>query len=120
MLSIKELATRRKKRNRFTLSQKSGGRLRLSIHRSLNNIYAQVIDDEKGVTLVAASSLDKDLKTKVKTGGNNAAAKEVGMLVASRALKAGISEVVFDRGAFKYHGRVKSVADGAREGGLKF
>lgn len=120
MLSIKQLAARRKKRNRFSLSQKSAGRIRLSIHRSMNNIYAQIIDDVKGVTVASASSLDKELKSKLKNGGNNAAAKEVGMLVASRAIKAGVSEVVFDRGAFKYHGRVKSVAEGAREAGLKF
>jgi len=120
MLSVKQLETRRKKRNRFSLAKKSAGRVRLSIHRSLNNLSAQIIDDTKGLTLASASTLDKELKSKIKNGGNVAAAKEVGKLVAERAIKAGVSEVVFDRGMYRYHGRVKSCADGAREGGLKF
>ena len=89
---------------------------RLNVFRSLKNIYAQIIDDEKGVTLVSASSLElKDIY-----GGNKAAAKEVGKLVAQKATEAGITEVVFDRGGYIYHGRVANLAEGAREGGLKF
>ena len=120
MLKPKELAARRKQRNRHSLGQKSSGRLRLSIHRSSNHIYLQVIDDSKGQTLVAASSLDKELAANLPNGGNIEAAKQVGKLLAARAVKAGIAEVVFDRGMYRYHGRVKSCAEGAREGGLKF
>lgn len=93
-------------------------RPRLSVHRTGKQIYAQVIDDIKGVTLAAASSLDKDLA--LKNGGNVEAAQKVGKLIADRAKKAGVSKVQFDRGAFVYHGRVKAVAEGAREGGLEF
>jgi large subunit ribosomal protein L18 len=93
-------------------------RPRLSVHRTGKQIYAQVIDDVKGVTLAAASSLDKDLG--LKNGGNVEAAQQVGKLIADRAKKAGVSKVQFDRGAFIYHGRVKAVAEGAREGGLEF
>jgi large subunit ribosomal protein L18 len=95
-------------------------RPRLSVFRSLNNIYAQIIDDEKGVTLAAASSLSPELKEKVSTGGNIEAAKAVGELIAKKALDAGIKNVVFDRAGYIYHGRVKSLADAAREGGLEF
>ncbi|MBI5057676.1 MAG: 50S ribosomal protein L18 [Nitrospirae bacterium] len=93
---------------------------RLNVFRSLNHIYAQLIDDYSGSTLVAASSIDKELKGKVKTGGNVEAAKIVGSLVAKRAADKGIKKVVFDRGGYRYHGRVKALADGAREGGLEF
>jgi large subunit ribosomal protein L18 len=93
-------------------------RPRLSVHRTGKQIYCQVIDDVKGVTLAAASSLDKDLG--LKNGGNTEAAAKVGKLVAERAKKAGVSAVQFDRGQFVYHGRVKALADGAREGGLEF
>ncbi len=93
-------------------------RPRLSVFRSGKQIYAQVIDDIKGVTLAAASTLDKDVKAK--SGANKEAAGEVGKLVAERAKKAGVEKVVFDRGRFLYHGRVKALAEGAREGGLKF
>jgi len=93
-------------------------RPRLSVHRSNKQIYVQVIDDIKGTTLAAASSLEKDLG--VKNGGTKEAAEKVGKLIAERAKKAGISQVQFDRGGFVYHGRVKAVADGAREGGLDF
>ena len=86
--------------------------------RSLKNIYAQIIDDDKGVTIAAASSLDASLKDTY--GGNKEAARAVGKLIAEKASKAGISEVVFDRGGYLYHGRVKELAEGAREGGLKF
>lgn len=90
---------------------------RLNVFRSTNNIYAQLIDDVKGVTLAAASTLDKDLGG---NGGNKEAAREVGKLIAKRAAEKGISEVVFDRGGYIFHGRVKELAEGAREGGLKF
>lgn len=95
-------------------------RPRLSVFRSGKQIYAQVIDDLKGVTLAAASTLDADLKEKLKTGANQDAAAEVGKLVAERAKKAGIEKVTFDRGRFLYHGRIKALADGARAGGLDF
>jgi large subunit ribosomal protein L18 len=91
-------------------------RPRLNVYRSLNHIYAQVIDDQKGETLVSASTLS----LKVKTGGNVAAAKEIGKAVAEAAVKQGIKKVVFDRGGFLYHGRIKALADAAREGGLEF
>lgn len=92
-------------------------RPRLNVFRSTSNIYAQLIDDEKGVTLASASTLDKEFNG---YGGNKEAAKIVGNLIAKRALEKGISEVVFDRGGYVFHGRVKDLADGAREGGLKF
>ena len=95
-------------------------RPRLSIFRSRANIYAQVIDDESGKTLASASSMEKDFKSKMKYGGNKDAAKLVGKTVAERAVAAGVTEVAFDRGEYKYHGRVAAVADGAREGGLSF
>ena len=90
---------------------------RLDVFRSTNNIYAQIIDDIKGVTLVAASSLDKEFEG---SGGNKDAARKVGELIAKRAAEKGIAQVVFDRGGYLYHGRVKELAEGAREGGLKF
>jgi large subunit ribosomal protein L18 len=94
----------------------TGERPRLSVHRSLNHIYAQVIDDQTGETLVSASTLS--LKTK--TGGNVAAAKEIGKAIAERAVEKGVKKVVFDRGGYLYHGRVKALADAAREAGLEF
>ncbi|QPC41356.1 50S ribosomal protein L18 [Kaustia mangrovi] len=116
-LSPKE---RRQGRVRRALRLRAQGRPRLSVHRSHKNIYAQVIDDDKGVTLAAASSLDPDLRGKLKTGGDTNAGSEVGKLIAERAKKAGVSDVVFDRGGYIYHGRVKALADAAREGGLNF
>ena len=95
-------------------------RPRLNVFRSLNNIYAQIVNDETGKTMVAASTIDKELKESVKTGGNIDAAKTVGGLIAKRAKKKGIKQVIFDRGGFQYHGRVKALADAAREGGLEF
>ena len=89
---------------------------RLCVYRSLKNIYAQIIDDEQGVTLVSASTMDKDFNG---FGGNVEAAAEIGKKIAAKALEKGITEVVFDRGGYVYHGRVKALADGAREGGLK-
>ena len=115
-----KLFARRKSRNRARLRRVSSERPRLSVFRSSRHIHAQVIDDEKGVTIAAASTLDKDLKGKVKTGADKAAATEVGKLLAERAKAAGVTQVVFDRGGYLYHGRVKALADGAREAGLEF
>ena len=111
---------RRERRVRGSLAKNAGGRPRLSVFRSSKHIYAQVIDDAAGRTLAAASSLEKDLKSKLKTGADKAAAGEVGKLLAERAKQAGIDKVVFDRGGYRYHGRIKALADGAREGGLSF
>jgi large subunit ribosomal protein L18 len=111
---------RRKRRVRGALARGRADQPRLSVFRSSRHIYAQVIDDGQSHTLAAASSLEKDLKGKLKTGADKAAAAEVGKLLAQRALKAGVKTVVFDRGAYKYHGRIKALADGAREGGLSF
>jgi len=112
----------RKKRHRRMRNKITGTteRPRLNVFRSLNNIYAQLIDDVKGVTLVSASTLDKELTEKVGHGGNKESAKLVGTLVAQRALAAGVKQVVFDRGGYIYHGRVKELADAAREAGLEF
>ncbi|HLI13291.1 MAG TPA: 50S ribosomal protein L18 [Alphaproteobacteria bacterium] len=120
MKTATDLFDRRKRRVRTRLARKAGGRLRLSIHRSSKNIYAQVIDDAKGVTLASASSLDKELKEQIKKGSDIEAAKAVGKLIAQRAITQGVKEVVFDRGGYLYHGRVKALADAAREGGLSF
>ena len=95
-------------------------RPRLSVYRSLGHIYAQVIDDRSGKTLVSASSIDAETKKNLKGGGNIAAAKVIGKTIAQRAKSAGVSKVVFDRGGYKYHGRVKALADAAREAGLQF
>jgi large subunit ribosomal protein L18 len=96
-------------------------RPRLAVYRSLGHIYVQVIDDRQGKTLVSASSADKELKTSMKKGGGNiAAAKQVGKAIAERSKAAGVAKVVFDRGGYKYHGRVKALADAAREAGLQF
>ena len=111
---------RRAARVRRAVKAAANGRPRLSVHRSSKNIYAQVIDDVQGVTLAAASTLDTALKSSLKTGADKAAAEAVGKLVAERAVAAGVKEVVFDRGRFIYHGRVKALADAAREGGLEF
>jgi large subunit ribosomal protein L18 len=114
-------AQRRARRVRAKLSLYNKAKLpRLSVHRTNDQIYAQVIDDAKGVTVAAASTLEAELKSDVKYGGNIAAAAKVGKLVAERAKKAGIEKVMFDRGSYLYHGRVKALADAAREGGLEF
>ena len=113
-------AERRKARIRRTIKAVAGARLRLSVFRSSKHIYAQVIDDRKGATLVSASSLEKDLRASLKTGADIGAAKLVGKLVAERAAAVGVKHVVFDRGSYLYHGRVKALADAAREGGLNF
>ncbi|WP_336056539.1 50S ribosomal protein L18 [Nitratireductor sp. CH_MIT9313-5] len=111
---------RRAARVRRKLKAVANGQPRLSVYRSSKNIYVQVIDDAKGHTIAAASTLDKDLRAKLKSGADTAAAAEVGKLVAERAKKAGVTAVVFDRGPYIYHGRVKALADAAREGGLEF
>jgi large subunit ribosomal protein L18 len=120
MSVISDLRDRRRERLRFTLRHKGGGRPRLSVFRSGKHIYAQVIDDAEGRTVAAASSLDKTLREGLRTGADKAAAAAVGKLIAERALAAGVAAVVFDRGAYLYHGRVKALADAAREGGLAF
>ena len=112
------LFDRRRRRVRTALRARAAGKPRLSVHRSGRHIYAQVIDDSDGKTLAAASTLDKDLKGK--TGATKDGAAAVGKAVAERATKAGVSKVVFDRGGFLFHGRVKALADAAREGGLEF
>ena len=115
-----ELRERRRDRLRYQIRRKSGLRPRLSVFRSGKHIYAQVIDDTAGRTLAAASSLDKTLREALRTGADKDAAAAVGKLVAERAVAAGVTAVVFDRGAYLYHGRVKALADAAREGGLAF
>ena len=111
---------RRVWRTRAQLRKSQNGRLRLSVHRTGAHMYAQIIDDENGVTLAAASTIDKDLRSKLKKTANKDAAAAVGKLIGERAKKAGIKEVCFDRGGCVYHGRVQALADGAREAGLVF
>lgn len=120
MANTDELFSRRQQRVRYQIQRKSGGKPRLSVFRSALHIYAQIIDDQAGHTLVAASTKDKALKGKLAKGGNVAAASEVGKLLAERAMGAGLSAVVFDRGGYKFHGRVKALAEAARAGGLSF
>jgi large subunit ribosomal protein L18 len=114
------LFQRRRNRVRNQLKKSGAGRPRLSVHRSSKNIYAQVIDDAEGKTICAASTLDKELRGKLEKGSNKEAAAEVGKLIAQRAVAASVKDVVFDRGGFLFHGRVKALADAAREGGLSF
>lgn len=120
MANVKDLYDRRRRRTRYRLRRLSSGRPRLSVFRSNKHIYAQVIDDGKGVTLAAASSVDTELKGSVGNSAAAEAAEKVGALVAKRALAAGVSSVIFDRGGYRYHGRVKALADAAREAGLTF
>jgi large subunit ribosomal protein L18 len=120
MSKIKVTNARRKVRVRNSLKRTANGRPRLSVFRSSKHIYAQVIDDLKGETLAAASSMEKPVRGDGKSGANIDAAAAVGKLVAERALKGGVKEVVFDRGQYLYHGRVKALADAARESGLSF
>ncbi len=122
MLKVKSRLISRKRRQRRVRNKISGTseRPRLNVFRSSNNIYAQVIDDQSGATLVSASTLDPGLRSNLSRGSNREAAREVGKLVAQRAVDKGIKEVVFDRGGYLYHGRVKELADGAREAGLNF
>jgi large subunit ribosomal protein L18 len=119
MANPRTQAERRKGRVRGAIKAVSD-RARLSVFRSSKHIYAQVIDDRKGETLVSASSVEKDMRGGLKTGADIEAAKAVGKLLAERAASKGITELVFDRGSYRYHGRVKALADAARESGLKF
>ena len=120
MQSAREQFQRRRRRNRTKLGKVAGGLPRLSVHRSGRNIYAQVIDDSKGVTLVSASTLDKDIRSSIKSGAGVDAAGAIGKTVAERAKKKGITSVVFDRGGYIYHGRGRALAEAAREAGLEF
>ena len=120
MLNNKELFERRKRRTRYRLRKAERIKPRLSVFRSSKHIYAQIIDDLEGKTVAAASTIDKDLRKSLKTGADREAAAKVGKLVAERAKSAGGETVVFDRGAYLYHGRVKALGDAAREAGLKF
>ena len=120
MKTARERFHRRAERARIRLKKLARGRPRLSVSRSHKNISAQIIDDEKGLTLAFASTLEKDLRVGLKTGADAAAAAKVGELLAERAKKAGVEDVIFDRGGYQFHGRVKALADAAREGGLKF
>lgn len=120
MSKLKVTNARRKNRVRLQVRRSAGGRPRLSVFRSSKHIYAQIIDDAKGVTVASASSLEKSLREGAKTGADVDAAKAVGKLVAERAVKNGVKDVVFDRGGYLYHGRVKALGDAAREAGLNF
>jgi large subunit ribosomal protein L18 len=120
MSALNESFVRRSRRVRHTLKRAANGRARLSVFRSSKHIYAQVIDDQTGRTMAAASSLDKELKGALPKGSGVSAASAVGKLIAERAVKAGVKDVVFDRGGYLFHGRVKALADAAREAGLNF
>jgi large subunit ribosomal protein L18 len=120
MSRLSDRIMRRKGRVRGVLRRAAGDRKRLSVYRSSKHIYAQVIDDEEGITLAAASSIEKTARDGLKTGASVDAAKAVGKLIAERAKEKGVKEVVFDRGGYLYHGRVKALAEAAREGGLSF
>ena len=120
MASPKEILQRRAQRVRRQVKAVANGRLRLSVHRSNMNIYVQIIDDLHSRTVASASTLDKELRSSLKGGANVEAATAVGKLIAERAKAAGVKDVVFDRGAYIYHGRIKALADAAREGGLNF
>ena len=120
MARKQDLQDRRQARVRRAIRAAANGRPRLSVFRSSKQIYVQVIDDAAGRTLAAASTLDKDLRASLKTGADKSAAVEVGKLIAQRATAAGVTTVVFDRSGYLYHGRVKALADAAREGGLQF
>ena len=120
MRNSKALFERRQERTRTRLRQVAGDRPRLSVFRSSQHIYAQLIDDHAGRTIVAASSVDKALKGTIEGGADKAAAQAVGKLLAERAVEKGIKDVVFDRGGYLFHGRVKALADAAREAGLNF
>ena len=120
MTKLVKRTERRTARVRRTIKIAAGNRARLSVFRSSKHIYAQVIDDNKGETVASASSLEKDMRGNLKTGANIEAAKAVGKLLAERATAKGVNAVVFDRGGYLYHGRIKALADAAREAGLKF
>ena len=120
MATVADRTLRRTAKVRRKVRRAGGGRARLSVFRSSKHIYAQVIDDVKGETLASASSLEKEMRGALKTGANVEAAKAVGKRLAERAAAKGVKDVVFDRGAYLYHGRIKALADAAREGGLSF
>jgi len=120
MTKLSDRILRRQGRVRGALRRAAGERKRLSVFRSSKHIYAQVIDDDQGVTVASASSIEKTTREGLKTGASVDAAKAVGKLIAQRAQEKGIKDVVFDRGAYLYHGRVKALAEAAREGGLNF
>jgi len=120
MATVTDRTLRRTAKVRRKVRRAAGNRVRLSVFRSSKHIYAQVIDDANGQTVVSASSLEKEMRGSLKTGANIEAAKVVGKRLAERAAAKGIKEVVFDRGGYLYHGRVKALADAAREGGLNF
>jgi large subunit ribosomal protein L18 len=120
MTKLSDRIDRRRGRVRGVLRHAAGERKRLSVYRSSKHIYAQVIDDDRGITLASASSIEKSTRGALKTGANVDAAKAVGKLLAERAKEKGVTAVVFDRGAYLYHGRVRALAEAAREGGLKF
>ena len=120
MAKSTDLFKRRQRRNRAKLRRVGGGRPRLSVFRSGRHIYAQVIDDREGRTVAAASTLEEDVLGSLKTGADIEAAKAVGQKIAERAVAAGVTGVTFDRGGFVYHGRIKALAEAAREGGLQF
>jgi large subunit ribosomal protein L18 len=120
MATVADRTLRRTAKVRRNIRLAAGSRARLSVFRSSKHIYAQVIDDVKGETLASASSLEKDMRGSLKTGANVEAAKAVGKRLAERASAKGVKDVVFDRGGYLYHGRVKALADAAREGGLNF
>ena len=120
MKTIMSNFERRRQRARTALKKVANGRPRLSVHRSSANIYAQVIDDSTGRTVASASTLDEVFKKAGKSGNNIAAATEIGRLVAEAAVKSGVKQVVFDRGGYIYHGRVKALAEAARDAGLEF
>ncbi|HEX5794442.1 MAG TPA: 50S ribosomal protein L18, partial [Geminicoccaceae bacterium] len=119
MVKPVERFLRRRRRTRSALRKRGQDRPRLSVFRSSKHIYAQLIDDGAGRTLAAASTIDKGLREQIKTGADRSAAEQVGRLLAERAKTAGVAAVVFDRGGYRYHGRVKALAEGAREGGLQ-
>ena len=120
MSKLSDRTNRRMARVRRAIKRAAGGRVRLSVFRSSKHIYAQLIDDRKGVTLASASSMEKPMRESLKTGANIDAAKAVGKLLAERAIEKGIKDAVFDRGRYLYHGRVKALAEAVREGGLNF
>jgi len=120
MAKYKSTTERRQARVRRAVKAVANGRPRLSVFRSSKHIYAQIIDDAKGGTVASASTMEKSVREGGKTGADVAAAKAIGKLVAERAVGAGVTEVVFDRGRYLYHGRVKALGDAAREAGLKF
>ncbi|WP_298866741.1 50S ribosomal protein L18 [uncultured Gimesia sp.] len=121
-MKLEKTLKKQKQRREFRIRKavRNAGRYRLSVYRSNNHIYAQLIDDTAGVTLVSASTQDKSIASEIKNGGNIAAAEKVGKLIGERAVEKGIKEVAFDRGSFRYHGRVAALADSARQAGLDF